>query len=51
MFWTMSVILFVLWVLGYVSGGTEGSWVHLLLVFSLTCTIIAVARRGRGALA
>ncbi|HYO51912.1 MAG TPA: lmo0937 family membrane protein [Archangium sp.] len=51
MYWTMSAILFVLWVLGLISGSTEGRWVHLLLIFSLVTLILALARRGRGALA
>ena len=51
MYWTMSAILFVLWVLGLVSGSTEGQWVHLLLLFGLLTLLLAVARRGRGALA
>lgn len=51
MFWTMSVILFALWVLGLISGSTEGSWVHLLLGFSVLCLTLAVARSGRRALA
>jgi hypothetical protein len=50
-YWTMSAILFVLWVLGLVSGSTEGRWVHLLLIFSMVTLILALARRGRGALA
>ena len=51
MFWTMSVILFALWVLGLVSGSTEGYWVHLLLLFSVLSLTLAVARTGRRALA
>lgn len=51
MYWTMSAILFVLWVLGLISGSTEGRWVHLLWVFALVTLLLAVARRGRGALA
>jgi len=50
-YWTMSAILFVLWVLGMISGSTEGQWVHLLLIFSMVTLILAVARKGRGALA
>lgn len=50
-YWTMSAILFVLWVLGLISGSTEGRWVHLLLIFSMVTLILALARRGRGALA
>ncbi len=51
MYWTMSAILFVLWVLGLISGSTEGGWVHLLLSFSLVTLLLALALRGRGALA
>ncbi|HYI01889.1 lmo0937 family membrane protein [Hyalangium sp.] len=47
MFWTMSIILFVLWALGMISGSTEGYWVHLLLVFAMVTLILAVAQRGR----
>jgi len=46
-FWTMSIILFVLWTLGMISGSTEGYWVHLLLVFSMVALTLAVAHRGR----
>jgi hypothetical protein len=46
-FWTMSIILFVLWVLGMISGSTEGYWVHLLLVFSMVALTLAVSQRGR----
>jgi hypothetical protein len=46
-FWTMSIILFVLWTLGMISGSTEGYWVHLLLVFSMVALTLAVANRGR----
>ena len=43
MFWTISAILFVLWVLGMVSGAALGLWIHLLLVFALVTTVAAVA--------
>lgn len=51
MFWTMSIILFALWVMGLVTGSTEGYWVHLLLLFAVLCLVLAVARMGRRALA
>lgn len=51
MFWTMSIILLVLWALGMISGSTEGLWVHLLLVFAVVTLILAVARQGRRMLA
>ena len=40
--WTVSVILFGLWVLGVLSGGTEGAWVHLLLAFAGLSLVVAV---------
>jgi hypothetical protein len=39
--WTVSGILFGLWVLGLLSGGTEGAWVHLLLAFALAALALA----------
>jgi hypothetical protein len=49
MFWTIAVILTVLWVLGMASGATLGMWVHVLLVFALISVVLAVAQRGRPA--
>jgi hypothetical protein len=43
----MSIILFVLWALGMISGSTEGYWIYLLLLFSMVTLILAVAQRGR----
>ena len=45
MLWTMAAILGVLWVLGLVSGGTVGGWVHLLLLFALVSLFFAVVQR------
>ncbi len=47
MFWTISAILFVLWVLGLVSGAEVGLWVHLFLVLGLVSLILAVAGSAR----
>lgn len=47
----MSIILFVLWALGMISGSTEGLWVHLLLIFAMVALILAVAQRGKRILA
>jgi hypothetical protein len=46
-YWTMGIILMVLWVMGLITGSTEGSWVHLLLVFSLIAFVLGVASLGR----
>ncbi|QSQ26878.1 lmo0937 family membrane protein [Pyxidicoccus parkwayensis] len=47
MYWTMGMILLVLWGLGLTAGSTEGYWVHLLLLFSFVAFLLAVASHGR----
>jgi hypothetical protein len=47
----MSIILFVLWALGLISGSTEGYWVHLLLAMAAVTLLLAVSQRGRRVLA
>ncbi len=47
MLWTMAIILLVLWGLGLVSGAQLGLWVHLFLLLSLVCWVLAMAQRGR----
>jgi len=49
MLWTITVILFVLWILGMVSGATMGWWIHVLLVLAVISLLLAVIRRGGGA--
>ena len=49
MLWTITVILFVLWILGLVSGAQLGWWIHVLLVLAVISLILAVIRRGGGA--
>jgi len=46
MLWTITIILFVLWALGMVSGATMGWWIHLLLVLAIISLVFAVIRRG-----
>ncbi|RXL67966.1 lmo0937 family membrane protein [Citrobacter sp. AAK_AS5] len=50
MLWTITVILFVLWALGFASGSTLGAWVHILLVLAVISLIFAVSRRGSAAI-
>ncbi|NMO18273.1 lmo0937 family membrane protein [Pyxidicoccus fallax] len=47
MYWTIGMILLVLWCLGLTTGSTEGYWVHLLLLFSMVAFLLAVASHGR----
>jgi hypothetical protein len=46
MLWTITLILFVLWVLGMVSGASLGWWIHILLVAAMFALVLAVIRRG-----
>jgi hypothetical protein len=39
MLWTITVVLFVLWLLGMVSSYTLGGWIHLLLVLAVIVLI------------
>ncbi|QSQ15235.1 MULTISPECIES: lmo0937 family membrane protein [Myxococcus] len=47
MYWTMGMILLVLWCLGLTAGSTEGNWVHLFLLFALGAFVLGVMSRGR----
>ena len=39
MLWTITVILFILWILGLVSSYTFGGWIHILLVLAIIVLI------------
>ena len=39
MLWTITIILFVLWLLGMVSSYTLGGWPHILLVLAVIVLI------------
>ena len=49
MLWTITIVLFVLWLLGVVSGYTLGSWIHVLLVLAIIVLIFNLLS-GRRAL-
>jgi hypothetical protein len=49
MLWTITIILFILWLLGVVSGYTLGSWIHVLLVLAIIVLIFNLLS-GRRAL-
>jgi hypothetical protein len=46
-YWTITVILFVLWVVGLITGSTEGHWVHLFLLFSMASLLVALMSRAQ----
>lgn len=49
MLWTITIILFVLWLLGMVSSYTLGGWLHILLVLAVIVLIFNLLS-GRRAL-
>jgi hypothetical protein len=40
MFWTILVILLVLWLLGLLTGYTMGGFVHILLVIAIIVLVV-----------
>jgi uncharacterized protein (DUF983 family) len=49
MLWTITIILFILWVVGLVSSYTMGGWSHILLVLAIIVLIFNLLS-GRRAL-
>ena len=45
MLWTITIILFILWVLGLVSSYTLGGWIHILLVLAIIVLIFNLTVR------
>ena len=39
MLWTITIVLFVLWLVGIVSSYTLGGWIHILLVLAIIVLI------------
>jgi hypothetical protein len=42
MFWTIALILIVLWVLGLVTSYTMGGFIHVLLVIAIVVILVRV---------
>jgi hypothetical protein len=42
MLWTMSVVLVILWLLGFVSGYTVSLFIHILLFFAIIAMLIQI---------
>lgn len=49
MLWTITIILFILWIVGLVSSYTMGGWIHILLVLAIIVLIFNLMS-GRRAL-
>jgi hypothetical protein len=39
MLWTITIVLFLLWLVGLVSSYTMGGWIHILLVLAVIVLI------------
>ncbi len=50
MLWTITIVLFVLWLVGLVSSYTMGGWIHILLVLAVIVLIFNLLSGRRGAL-
>ncbi len=47
MFWTLAVVLLVLWMLGMVTSYTAGGLLHVLLVVALVVVLLRVIQGRR----
>ncbi len=47
MLWTITIILFVLWLIGMISNYTLGGWLYLLLVLAIIGLIFNLASGRR----
>jgi uncharacterized protein YjbJ (UPF0337 family) len=50
MLWTIAVILFVLWALGFVTSFTASGFIHILLVLAIVIVLIQLIQGRRPAL-
>jgi hypothetical protein len=49
MLWTITIILFILWLVGMVSSYTLGGWIHILLVLAVIMLIFNLLSGRRAA--
>ena len=49
MLWTITIILVVLWLLGFLSGHALGGWIHILLVLAVIVIIFNLLSGRRAA--
>jgi len=50
MLWMISVILILLWLLGFVSSYTIGGYIHLLLVIAIIVVLLRIIQGRRAIL-
>jgi len=47
MLWTITVVLFLLWLVGFIGFHVLGAWIHLLLLLAVIVLIISVIQGRR----
>ena len=47
MLWTISILLVLLWLLGFVSSYTMGGFIHILLVLAVIVVLVNLIQRRR----
>jgi len=47
MLWTIAVVLFILWLLGFISGHAIGGFIHILLVVAIVVVLIRIIQGRR----
>ena len=47
MLWTIAVILFILWLLGFITSATFGGWIHILLIVAIVVIAIQLIQGRR----
>jgi hypothetical protein len=47
MWWTVAVVLIVLWLLGFVSSHTMGGFIHVLLVLAVVVVLLRLIQGRR----
>lgn len=48
MLWTITIVLVILWLLGFVGFHIVGAWIHLLLVLAIIVLIFNLLSGRRG---
>ena len=47
MLWTITVLLFILWLLGMISNYTLGGFIHILLLLAIVTVLIRIIQGRR----
>jgi hypothetical protein len=50
MLWTIAIVLFILWALGFIGFHVLGTYIHILLIFAIIAILVQVIQGRRGAL-